>query len=141
MSRRCGSSKPIPTSNGLAMKPGKREEKQLNETQTLQQGKPPIKNLSRTAGVAGGGNRKALRPTNHRKGTMARQTFVERKGNTGNKIQGRSHAKNLSQTIGMAGVRRGNNTYPEWKVTPPTPREGEERLAETSRANTTHKKR
>ena len=43
------------TSNGLAMEPGKREEKQLRETQTLQLGKPPIKNMSRTAGVAGGG--------------------------------------------------------------------------------------
>ena len=48
------------TSNGLAMEPGKREEKQLNETQTLQQGKSPIKNLSRTAGVAGGGRQKRL---------------------------------------------------------------------------------
>ena len=42
------------TSNGLAMEPGKREEKQLKGTQTLQKGKPPIKNLPRTAGVAGG---------------------------------------------------------------------------------------
>ena len=33
---------------------GKREEKQLKETQALQQGKPPTKNLPRTAGVAGG---------------------------------------------------------------------------------------
>ena len=40
------------------MKPGKREEKQLEGTQTLQQGKPPIKNLPRTAGVAEGGGQK-----------------------------------------------------------------------------------
>ena len=77
------------TSNGLAMEPGKREGKQLKETQTLQQGKPPIKNLPRTAGgVAGGGKKgsrtcrippvwrggaeKALRQTSHREGTMAR---------------------------------------------------------------------
>ena len=53
------------TSNGLAMEPGKREEKQLRETQTLQQGKPPFENLSRTAGVAGGGIKKALRQTSH----------------------------------------------------------------------------
>ena len=33
------------------MEPGKREEKQLKETQTLQ-GKPSIKNLPHTAGVA-----------------------------------------------------------------------------------------
>ena len=65
------------TSNGLDIKLGKREEKQLKETQTLQQGKPPIKNLSRTAGVAGGGRtEKALRQPNHRKGTVTRQTFV-----------------------------------------------------------------
>ena len=48
------------TSNGLAMEPGKREEKQLKETQTLQQGEPPIKNLPRTAGVAEGGRQKRL---------------------------------------------------------------------------------
>ena len=36
------------TFNGLVMKPGKREEKQLKDTQT-------IKNLSRTAGVVGRG--------------------------------------------------------------------------------------
>ena len=71
------------TSNSLVMEPGKREEKQLKETQTLQQGKPPTKNLSRTAGVAGEVTEKALRQTNHRRGSTARQTFVERKGNTG----------------------------------------------------------
>ena len=43
------------TSSGLAMEPGKREEQQLKGTQTLQQGKPPIKNLSRTAVWRGGG--------------------------------------------------------------------------------------
>ena len=59
------------TSNGLAMEPGKREEKQLKETQTLQKGRPPIKNLPRTVGVVGGAL-KALRQTNHRKGTMVR---------------------------------------------------------------------
>ena len=53
------------TSNGLAMEPGKREGKQLRETQTLQQGKPPFKTLSRTAGVAGGGIGKALWQTSH----------------------------------------------------------------------------
>ena len=48
------------TSNGLAMQPGKREEKQLEETQTPQQGEPPIKSLSRTTGVTGGGGQKRL---------------------------------------------------------------------------------
>ena len=46
------------TSNGLAMEPGKREEKQLKKTQTLQKRKPPLKNLPRTAGVAGGGQKR-----------------------------------------------------------------------------------
>ena len=47
-------------SNGLAMDPGKRQEKKLRETQTLQQGKPPIKNLPSTAGVAEGWGQKRL---------------------------------------------------------------------------------
>ena len=51
------------TSNDLAMASGKREEKQLKETQTLQQGKPPVKNLS--AYRRGGGE--ALRQRNHRR--------------------------------------------------------------------------
>ena len=41
-------------SNGLAMAPGTREEKQLLEAQTLKQGILPIKTLPRIAGVAGG---------------------------------------------------------------------------------------
>ena len=45
------------TSNGLAMEPGTREEKQLKDTETLQQGKSPIKNLPRAAGVARGGQK------------------------------------------------------------------------------------
>ena len=48
------------TSNVLAMKPGERGENQLKETQILQQGKPPIENLPRTAGVAGRGGQKRL---------------------------------------------------------------------------------
>ena len=49
------------TSDGLAMEPGTRLEKQLKEMQTLQQRqKPPMKNLPRTDGVAGGGREKRL---------------------------------------------------------------------------------
>ena len=49
------------TSNGLTTEPGTREEKQLKETQTLSQGKPPLKNLAAyRAGVAGGGGRKGF---------------------------------------------------------------------------------
>ena len=90
------------TSNGLAMEPRTREEKQLvvegNAYPTTKQ-KLPIKNLPRAAGVAGGGRkgsrtcrippvwrggaRKALRQTNHKKGTMARRALVDMEGNTG----------------------------------------------------------
>ena len=59
------------TSNGLAMEPGKREQKQLKGTQTLQKGRPLIKNLLRTAGVAGAAEKALyLRQTNHRKYSM-----------------------------------------------------------------------
>ena len=88
------------TSNGLAIEPGTREEKQLKETQTLQQGKshpskpcrvPPVwrgggRKGSRTCRIPpvwGGGAGKALRQTNHRKGTMARRALVDMEGNTG----------------------------------------------------------
>ena len=49
------------------MAPGKHEEKQLKETQTLQQGQPPVKNMSRTAGVAGVGDRKDSTPNKPQK--------------------------------------------------------------------------
>ena len=45
------------TSNGQAAEPGTLEEKQLKETQILQQGKPPLKNPPGIAGVAGGGRK------------------------------------------------------------------------------------
>ena len=46
------------SSNRLAMEPGTREEKQLKETQTLQQGKRhPSNTLPRAAGVAGWGRK------------------------------------------------------------------------------------
>ena len=88
------------TFNRLAMEPRTRKEKQLKETQTLQQGKshpsktcrvPPVwrgggRKGSRTCRmppVWRGGARKALRQTNHRKGTMARRALVDMEGNTG----------------------------------------------------------
>ena len=54
------------TSNGLVIEPGTREEKQLKETQTLQQGNPTIKTLPRTAAVAGGAEN-ALEPAAYRR--------------------------------------------------------------------------
>ena len=54
------------TSNGLAIEPGTREEKQLKKTQTLQQGNPTIKTLPRTAAAAGGAEN-ALEPAAYRR--------------------------------------------------------------------------
>ena len=50
------------TSNGLAMEPGTRREKQLKETQTLQQGKRHPSNTCRVPPVWRGGAEKALEP-------------------------------------------------------------------------------
>ena len=87
------------TSDRLAMEPGTREEKQLKETQTLQQGKsqpsktfrvPPVwrgggrkgSKSCRMPPVWRGGAGKALRQTNHRKGAMARRALVDMERNT-----------------------------------------------------------
>ena len=85
----------------LSMEPGTREEKQLKETQTLQQGKSHPSKTCRVQPVwrAGGGRKgsrtcrippvwwggtgKALWRTNHRKGTMTMQAVVDMEGNTG----------------------------------------------------------
>ena len=85
MSRRCGSSKPTSTphtSNRLGMEPRTREEKQLKETQTLQQGKSHVSKPCRMPPVWRGGAGKALRQTNDRKGAMARRALVDMEGNT-----------------------------------------------------------
>ena len=50
------------TSNGLAMEPGTREEKQLKETQTLQQGESHPSKTCRVPPVWRGGAEKALKP-------------------------------------------------------------------------------
>ena len=94
------------TSNGLAMEPGKREEKQLKETQTIQQGKSPIKNLSRTARVAGGGILKRLYSKHTTTENALRNGKPWSKGRgTQALFQGRNHAKNLLRTTDMAGIR------------------------------------
>ena len=107
------------TSNRLAMEPGTREEKQLKETQTLQQGKshpskpcrvPPVwrgaaeKDLEPAACrrfVWRGGAGKALRQTNHRKVTMSRRALVDMEGNTDANRREKSCEKPL------AGHRQG----------------------------------
>ena len=93
------------TSNGLAIEPGKREEKQLKEMQTLQQGKPSIKNLSRTAGVAGGGGEKRLYGKQTTEKALRQGKPLSKGRGTQALIQERSHAKNLPRTIVMVGVR------------------------------------
>ena len=130
------------TSNVLAMEPGTREEKQLKETQTLKQSKPPIKNLPRTAGVAGGGAEKALEPAAYRRCGGGGQERLCGKPTTEKVLwrgepssiwrgtqalmQGRSHTKTFRGPSAWRGVRRGNDKYPAWKVASPTaPRGGE----------------
>ena len=88
------------TSNGLAMKPETREDKQLKETQTLQQGKSHPSKTCRVPPVWRGGDEEALEPAAYRrcsgggqerlygkstteKGTMARRALVDMEGNTG----------------------------------------------------------
>ena len=93
--------KPTPTPlNGLAMKPGKREQKQLKETQTLQQDKPPINNLPRTAGVAVGGGLKMPHGKQSIKKALwqskAKQALVKVKGNTGANTRDKSWQKTPS---------------------------------------------
>ena len=112
------------TSNGLAMEPGTREEKQLNETQTLQQGEihPPktcrvplvwrggaekALELAAYRRCGGGGAGKALRHTNHRKGTMARRALVDMEGSTG------ANTRQKSCETPPAGHRHGGGLYEE----------------------------
>ena len=88
------------TSNRLALEPRTREDKQLKETQTLQQGKSHPSKTCRVPPVWWGGAEKALEPAACRrcggrgqerlygkpttdKGTMARRSLVVVKGNTG----------------------------------------------------------
>ena len=129
MSRRCGSLKPTPTPlNGLSMKPEKREEMQLEGTQTLQHGKPPIKNLPRTAGVAGcggwGGKKgsTANKPQKRHPGKAKPRRCVEVKGNTGANSREESCQKPPADHWHGGGLDEAttNTRYPEWKVTPPT---------------------
>ena len=108
------------TSNGLAMGARNTRRKAVEGSAgPTTRHKPPIKNLPRTAGVAGrgrkgsrtcrippvcrGGAGKALRQTNHRRVTMARRTLVDiEHGNTGANTR-ESSCANLSREIGMAG--------------------------------------
>ena len=109
----------FPASNGLAMEPGTREEKQLRETQTIQQGKVHPSKPYRVPPVWRGGGEKALEPAAYRRcgaggqerfyGTLTTEKVLWRgepssiwRG-TQALTQGRSHEKNLPRAIGMAG--------------------------------------
>ena len=91
MSRRCGSSKPAVTPLIAWLWSKENAKKRVKRTQILQPGKPPIKPLPHTAGVAGRGAEKALRQTNHKIGTMARRARVDMEGNTGASTREKSY--------------------------------------------------
>ena len=125
------------TSNGLDMDPGTREENQLKETQTRQQGKnhpsttcriPPVwreggRKCSRTRRILtawreGGQGRLYSKPTTENTLWRGEPSSVWK--GTQTLVQGRDHAKNLPRALGMAGglTRRrqipgmeGGNTY------------------------------
>ena len=129
------------TSNGLAMEPGTREEKKLKETQTLQQGKSHPSKTCRVPPVWRGGAGKALRQTNHRKGTVARRALVDREGNTGANTRrkscekppaGHRHSRGLDEE--MAITRDGR--WPHLQ-----PREGGKCLAEKNKVEQIQKKK
>ena len=62
-----------------------------------------------------GGAGKALRQTNHKKGTMARRALVDMEGNTDADRREESCEKPRGPSA-KRGVRRGNDKYPGWKV-------------------------
>ena len=122
------------TSNGLALAPGTRKEKQLKETQTLQQGKshpvktcrvPPVwrggaeKALEPAAyrRCGGGGAGKVLQQNNHRKGTMTRRALVDMEGNTSANTREKScekppashrHGGGVDEICGLDGKQKQN---------------------------------
>ena len=106
-------------SNGLAMEPGTREEKQLKETQTLQQGKRHPSKTRRVPPVWRGGEEKGLESAACHRCDGGGQESLYGKPITEKVLwrgepssiwrgtqahtQGRRHAKDLPRAIGMAG--------------------------------------
>ena len=104
------------TSNSLAMEPGTCEEKQLKETQTLQQGKSHPSKTCRVPPVWRGGAEKALEPAAFRRCGGGGQERLYGKPTTEKVLwrgepssiwrgpqaltQGRSHANNLQPLVG-----------------------------------------
>ena len=122
MSRRCGSSKPTPTplTVWLSIEPGTREEKQLEKTQTLQQGKSHPSRTCRVPPVWRGGAEKALEPAACRRCGGGGQEMLYGKPTTDKVLwqgeplsiwrgsQGRSHAEKPP-----AGHRQGGGLEEE----------------------------
>ena len=121
MSRRCGYSKPIPTPlNGLAMKPGKTRRHVMEGNAGTIIGKPPVKNLPRTASEAGGETKRRYGKANHRRNPPA----YRQRGGGGETKKGElkenagattreTNVKTLLQAIIVAGRarRKGENQY------------------------------
>ena len=125
------------TSNSLAMEPGKREEKQLKETRTLQQGKPPIQNLSRTAGVAGGGGQKRLYGKQTTEKALWQGRPLSKGRGTQVLIRGRITQKESRGPLAWRGLDEETTNTLNGRSHHLQPREGEECLGETCRINTT----
>ena len=114
------------TSNGLAMEPGTREEKQLKESQTLQQGKSHPSKTCRVPEVwRGGGAEKALEPVAYRRCGGGGQKRLYGKPTTGRaprrgepssiwrgtqaRVQGRRTTKPSRGPSAWRGRTRGEN--------------------------------
>ena len=149
MSRRCGSSKPTPKRSGYGARNTRRKALEGNAGPSTRQ-KPPVKNLPRTAGVAGeggrkgsrtcrippvwrGGTGKALWRTDHRNVTMRMQAVVDMEGNTGASTRekscekpspGHRHGGGLDEEA----TNTQNGRWPHLQ-----PREGRRRSAEKTK--------
>ena len=130
------------TSNGLAMEPGIREEMQLKETQTLQQGKSHPSKTCRVPSVRRGGEGKALRQTNHRKGAMARRALVDMEGNTGANTRKKSCEKPPADHRHSRGLDEETTNTRDERWPHLQPREGGKCLAEKNKGEQIqHKKK
>ena len=106
----------------------------MKETQTLKYGKAPIKNLLRTAGVAGGRDKKgtmAEQTTEY--GAIARQTMVESLPRTAGVVRGvgRRKANGKGKWKGNTGANT-RGSHAGTKKTPTDHRHGGGKVAETT---------
>ena len=94
------------TSNGLAMEPETREEKQLKETQIVQQGKSHPSKTCRVPPVWRGGAEKALEPAAYRrcggggrKGSTANQSQKRYDGEASPRRYGGEHRREYKREV------------------------------------------